>query len=609
MVVQSMTSTNTNDIDATVEQCIRIFDAGASMVRITTQGLKEVESFGKIKKELVKRGYKNPLVADVHYSPHVAKAAAAIADKVRINPGNFAGFKTGRTSIHTPTEFTKELTTIKEYLAEIVEVCKEHGTALRIGVNHGSLSDRILGRYGDTPIGMAESAMEFIRILEKLEFYDIVVSMKSSNVRVMVYSSRMLLKMMQEEAKVYPIHLGLTEAGEGEDGRMKSAIGIACLLSEGIGDTVRISLTEDPAMEIPVAQKIVDFFCDRANFLPTFDSTINYWPTFEFEKRVSLPSQNLGGHNHPVVILSLPENSSKETALSDAGYNPDGTTGSTAADFLFFKNGKNPVNGQKGISIISEFEEWKEKKHSENHSYPIIDLKLYSGIENQISGLHFLRVSVSESDELLKILDTDIFGAIDLELSEIDTLKTGKKFFNKLARRNCRMPVILHKKYSSDSLEDLILKTSGELGPFLLEGLGDGIWIEEEKLEIEPSRLREIAFGILQASGMRISRTEFISCPGCGRTLFDIQAVAQKIRATCSHLIGLKIAIMGCMVNGLGEMADADYGYIGAGPGKINLYRGKVAVKTKISEEDALGELIELIKADGLWKEFENLKI
>jgi len=608
IVVQSMTNTSTNDIDASVEQCIRIFDAGASMVRLTTQGLKEIGNLKKIKHELNRRGYKNPVIADVHYSPHVAKAAAKIVEKVRINPGNFAGFKTGRRMPHTPTEYTKELTTLREFLEPLVEICKANNTAMRIGVNHGSLSDRILSRYGDTPSGMAESAMEFIRILHNLNFHNIVVSMKSSNVRTMVYATRFLVKMMQDEDKVYPLHLGITEAGEGVDGRIKSTIGIACLLDEGIGDTVRISLTEDPEYEIPVAKRIIQFFSDRAKDLPAYIKTLNYWPSFEFKKRVSLPSENIGGYHVPVVIVSLPKLPDMKDLSIDAGYlmDEDGTLvkGNLSADFIFLRNGNLPEDELKGFHFISEYENWKSTLYPATHHYPIFDLRSYFDNSYRHAGLHFLRISASEDDKkLFELLDNDIFGVIVLELPGKDAIWNAKQYFNHLAKRNCRMPVILYKKYRSECQDDLIIKASGELGSLLLEGLGNGIWIEEEKLEVEPSFLRKIAFGILQSSGIRISKTEFISCPGCGRTLFNLQTVTNSVKSATSHLKGLKIAIMGCIVNGPGEMADADYGYIGAGPGKISLYRGKEAIKKNIPENKALEELITLIKEDGKWIE------
>ncbi len=613
IVIQSMTNTNTNDIKASVEQCMRIFNAGASMVRLTTQGLKEVENLKKIKTELVKKGYTNPIIADVHYSPIVASAAAKIADKVRINPGNFAGFNAARKTLHTQAEYIKELGTIRELLGPLIEICKEHSTALRIGVNHGSLSERILSRYGDTPEGMAESAMEFIRILNNLDFHNVVISMKSSNVRVMVYATRLLVKKMQEEDKIYPVHLGLTEAGEGKDGRIKSSISLASLLNEGIGDTIRISLTEEPEQEIPVAKKIIEFFSTRDRNLPQFDKTTYNWSPFEFTKRISRQTENIGGHNVPIVILSLPENPDLKSLYMENGVilNEDGTirTNPFSADYIYFQPEEYAEDKLNGVKVISEYERWKEKLLPGALHYPILDLKSYAAYKSGIPDMHFLRVSPLEPDSnLLEILDTDIFGAIILELTELDTYKRGIKFFNILEKRNCHIPVILHKKYSSDSLDDLLVKASGELGSFLLEGLGDGIWIEERKLNIESSGIREIAFGILQASDMRISKTEYISCPGCGRTLFNLQSVTEKIRSSTSHLKGLKIAIMGCIINGPGEMADADYGFVGAGPGKISLYRGKEAIKTGIPEDKALEELINLIKSDGRWIERDSDK-
>jgi (E)-4-hydroxy-3-methylbut-2-enyl-diphosphate synthase len=424
----------------------------------------------------------------------------------------------------------------------------------------------------------------------------------------MVYANRLLVKKMQEEEMVYPLHLGITEAGEGEAGRIKSTIGIASLLNDGIGDTIRVSLTEDPEFEIPVAKKIINYFSDRTVDLPVFTKTLNYWPTFEFEKRVSLPSENIGGHHVPVVIISLSKLPDKKNLITETGHcldeNGNVLKGPLSADYIYLKDIV-PTEGKlTGCCVISEYENWKTNKHPGFHHFPVIDLKTFPLLEHRMTGLHFLRVSASESDKnLLEILDTDIFGVILLELTDKDALKNGKVFFNHLSRRNCRMPVILHKKYRSGSKDDLIIKASGELGPLLLEGLGNGIWIEEENPEISPSFTREIGFGILQSSGMRISKTEFISCPGCGRTLFDLQTITAKVKAATCHLKGLRIAIMGCIVNGPGEMSDADYGYVGAGPGKVSLFRGKEPVKKSIPEDNALEELINLIKEDGNWVE------
>jgi len=608
VAVQSMTNVPTDNILASVEQCIRIIEAGGEMVRLTTQGLKEVESLGQISEELKRRGYRVPLVADVHFKPSVAELAALVVEKVRINPGNYATRKTGRTEPYTPTEYTKELTTIREFLQPLIEICKNRGTAIRIGVNHGSLSERILSRYGDTPDGMAESAMEFIRIFAASGCRNLVVSMKSSNPRVMVYANRFLMKKMMAEELVFPVHLGVTEAGEGEDGRIKSTIGIASLLQDGIGDTIRVSLTEEPELEIPVAKKIIQFFAPVKKDLPVPQYNRHSWNSYSYDKRVSLPSENIGGKHVPVVIYRIGNPAGKESPLEEAGYiyTTDGIleTGKAAADYIFIDD-ENwfPVPG-KTVHSICKFPTWKERRKNLSHNYPLIDLKDYEQVKNEIYGLHFLRMKLGDTGpNLLEILDTDFLGCVIVDLPEEEVLNKTRQFFDLLSKRNCRIPVILHKTYHSQSYDDLVIRASGELGPVFLDGLGDGIWIVEDSLKIEPSVMRNLSFSILQSSGMRISKTEFISCPGCGRTLFSLQNVSQKIRAATSHLKGLKIAIMGCIVNGPGEMADSDYGYVGAGPGKISLYRGREMVKQGIPEEEALHEMIELIKVDGKWVE------
>ncbi len=608
MVVQSMTNVPTSDIQASVEQCIRVFEEGGEMVRLTTQGLKEVEALGQIREELIRRGYAAPLAADVHFKPSVAEEAAKIIEKVRINPGNYATRKTGRTEPFTPTEYAKELTTIKEFLQPLIEICKTQNRAVRIGVNHGSLSERIMSRYGDTPLGMVESAMEFIRIFNSCDFHKLVISMKASNPRVMMYANRLLMKKMQAEGEVYPVHLGVTEAGEGEDGRIKSSMGIASLLLDGIGDTIRVSLTEDPEKEIPVAKKIIKYFAPVKNDLPVDSFFRHSWNPHSYEKRLSLPSENIGGKHVPVVVVRISDPRGKEFPLTEAGlsFAADGTlqTSSGAADYIFLDDENWFSVPGKAVHAICNFQAWKERHKSLIHHYPFVDLVDYDWVKNEISGLHFLNLKLEGYDpQILSKLDFNFLGCVILELPENDVLYKTRQFFNDLARRNCRIPVILHKKYRSESFEDLVIRSSGEFGPIFLDGLGDGIWIEEENLSLEPTVLRELSFGILQSSGMRISKTEFISCPGCGRTQFNLQIVSQKIKAATAHISGLKIAIMGCIVNGPGEMADADYGYVGAGPGKISLYRKRDVVKQGIPEEDALSELIAVIKEDGYWLE------
>ncbi len=606
--VQSMTNVPTSEIELSVEQCIRIVDAGGEIVRLTTQGTKEVESLARIREELRLRGYTFPLVADVHFKPSVAEEAARIVEKVRINPGNYATRKTGRTEPYTATEYAKELSSIREQLQPLIDICKANHTAVRIGVNHGSLSERIMSRYGDTPEGMAESAMEFIRIFVAAGFTNLVVSMKASNPRVMVYANRFLMKKMQAEENVFPVHLGVTEAGEGEDGRIKSTIGIASLLQDGIGDTIRVSLTEDPEKEIPVAQKIIGFFSPEKKDLPNPKPSYYAWNQLSYQKRVTLPSQNIGGRNVPVVISRISDPTGKEFPLTEAGYSydDDGTlkTSPSAADFVFLDDENWFSVPGRFVHAICNFPAWKARHKSLVHHYPMFDLQDYNTVKNELPGLHFLRTKILDPEsKLLDILDIDFLGCLILDLPETDVQSKTRQFFNTLSRRGCRIPVILHKIYHNTSLEDLTIQAAGEFGPIFLDGMGDGIWIEEDSLGLEPGVLRNLSFGILQSSGMRISKTEFISCPGCGRTLFNLQSISQKVKEATGHLAGLKIAIMGCIVNGPGEMADADYGYVGSGPGKVSLYRGKEVVKQAIPEEEALEEMIGLIRGDGRWEE------
>ncbi|MCB9013679.1 MAG: flavodoxin-dependent (E)-4-hydroxy-3-methylbut-2-enyl-diphosphate synthase, partial [Bacteroidales bacterium] len=449
---------------------------------------------------------------------------------------------------------------------------------------------------------------EFIRIFTSSGFTNLVVSMKASNPRVMVYANRLLMKKMQEENMVFPVHLGVTEAGEGEDGRIKSAMGIASLLQDGIGDTIRVSLTEEPEFEIPVAKKIIDIFSPIKKDLPVASHNHYSFDPYSYSKRLSLPSENIGGKHVPVVIMKISDPTGKEFPLTEAGYHyaGDGTlsTSPQAADYIFLEDQNWFSVPGKAVHAICNYQAWKDRHKSLTHHYPIISIEDFDKYRNEIMGLHFLRLSLSDyKAPMLESLDTDFLGCLVLDLPKDDVLGKTRNFFYELEKRNCRIPVILHKTYHSESTEDLIIRSAGEFGPVLLDGMGDGIWIEENNLRLEPSFLRHLSFGILQSSGMRISKTEFISCPGCGRTLFNLQKISNKIRSSTSHLPGLKIAIMGCVVNGPGEMADADYGYVGAGPGKVSLYRGKELVKQGISEEEALNELISLIKEDGRWIE------
>ena len=512
--IQSMTNADTMDTEATVLQSIRMIDAGSEYIRITAQGIKEANNLAEIKNLLLQKGYSTPLIADIHFNPKAAEVAAAIVEKVRINPGNYVDRNTGK-SHFTDLEYDDELKRIADRLFPLIAICKQHHTAIRIGTNHGSLSERIMSRYGDTSKGMVESAMEFIIICRSFDFHDIVLSMKSSNIKVMVQSTRLLVARMKEEGMNYPIHLGVTEAGDGEDGRIKSAGGIGALLQDGIGDTIRVSLTEDPELELPVARKIVDFTKSNSSNHNIIDEPYPIDP-FNYNKRNSISTNNIGGNNPVQIYLS--------------------------EDIKEFK-------------IINNIED--------------ID-------------------SINPNDII--ILDFKDEG-----------IKNERLFFSTLINKKLYNPVIVKKEYAINNIEDLQIKAAIDFSSLLVDGLCDGICIENSYFDND--QLKDIMLAILQATGVRITKTEYIACPSCGRTQFKIQDGLKEIRKRTSHLKGLKIAVMGCIVNGPGEMADAHYGYVGAGNGKINLYKGKEVIEKNIDEALGVDALIHLIKQNGDWKE------
>jgi len=510
--VQSMTNTDTNDIDATVSQCVRLVNAGCEMVRVTAQGITEANNLALIKKGLKQKGIEIPLIADIHYNPRAAEVAAGIVEKVRINPGNYSD-KYSPGIILTEKAYNEELERIADRLRPLLQICRQNGTVIRIGTNHGSLSSRIMNRYGDTPEGMVESALEFGRICLGEGFRNLVFSMKSSNVKVMVQSTRLLVKRMMMEGMNFPVHLGVTEAGDGGDGIIKSASGIGTLLEEGIGDTIRVSLTGAPEPEIPVALAITrryNSFRSQAGI----NERISF-ATGDLKRRETIAVSGIGG-NYPVAVLR---------EMSGRLYTVD-----------------------------------------EN----------YQATES-LSGHYSDQFFIAEGN------------SAEMKKQLFQFPPTGSK------------PVILRNSYQTDNLLHFQVDSAIDFGSMLIEGIGDAIWSEAPG--INPETVSKTAYAILQATRARITRTEFISCPGCGRTLFNLQTISHKIREATSHLVGLKIAIMGCIVNGPGEMADADYGYVGAGPGKVSLYRGKAIVKQGLPEEDALDEMIGLIRADGKWVE------
>jgi (E)-4-hydroxy-3-methylbut-2-enyl-diphosphate synthase len=588
ILVQSMTSTNTLNTEETINQSLRIIRAGGELIRCTTQGVKEAENLKNIKNGIREAGFDIPLCADVHFNPKVALAAAELVEKVRINPGNFSDKRADFTNIEfTEKEYQTKLKKIEEKLIPLLEICKKNNTALRIGVNHGSLSNRIMSRYGDTPKGMVESAMEFLRICINHDFLNVVVSLKSSNTRVMVQSNRLMLAKMIGEEMNFPFHLGVTEAGDGEDGRIKSAVGIGTLLADGIGDTIRVSLTEPSENEIPVAKKLVEYCTQRIEHKKINEEDSIPIDFFEYNKRKTKSTLNIGGDNYPVVI------SNKEAS------------GELIPEFIyvgdkFIVESKN----QKSIFIIDE-EAWDQQIFIDENIVPLFkSINDFYLSDNKSEKLNFLRISCEEinNENILKIKNQNKLVLI-LDSQNINGNADQRAAFMRLMNVNCEIPVIIKRSYKENNLEDLQLKSASDVGCLFLDGLGDGIWIEnrQAKGEIDDQDIANTSFGVLQASRVRTSKTEYISCPGCGRTLFDLQKVTQEIRTRTTHLKNLKIGIMGCIVNGPGEMVDADYGYVGATAGEITLYKNKEVIKKNIPAENAVDELIQLIKDKGDW--------
>jgi (E)-4-hydroxy-3-methylbut-2-enyl-diphosphate synthase len=605
--IQSMTTTDTMDTQATVEQSIRIIESGADYVRITAPSMNEAKNLENIKKELHKRGYKAPLIADIHFTPNAAELAARIVEKVRVNPGNYADKKKFQVYNYTDDHYTAELDRIREKFTPLVLICKEYGTAMRIGTNHGSLSDRIMSRYGDTPLGMVESALEFVRICQDNNFYNIVLSMKASNPKVMVEAYRLLVNKMEEEEMNYPLHLGVTEAGEGEDGRIKSAVGIGTLLEDGLGDTIRVSLTEEPEFEVPVCKRLVERYTKRENtkyISPVIDcAVVPAINPFEYTRRQTAEINKTGGHHVPVVIISLNEVSSSEE-LSEIGYDYDAkldkwNINDIAADYIYLKDKDINFNLPGTLKKIFDYDFWTSSKNK-NDSFPLLNHEQYSSASNLSDKQNFLLLTFDDlSEDFISKLKNDSKTVLIFRTDNQNALTEIRAAFIKLSNHNVNLPVIIKREYNNIDEENLMLYSSTDVGGLLIDGLGDGIWLDSNI--IDTNKLNNISFGILQATRTRISKTEYISCPSCGRTLFDLQETTAKIRNRTHHLKGVKIAIMGCIVNGPGEMADADYGYVGSGPGKITLYKGKEVVKRSINTEYALDELIALIKENGDW--------
>lgn len=583
--IQSMANVSTMDTDAAVQQAIRMIEAGSEYVRFTAQGEREAHNLGVIRRRLEEAGYTTPLVADIHFNPRAADVAAGEVEKVRINPGNYVDkLKTFDTIEYTDEEYAAELQKIRDRFVPFLDICKAHATAIRIGVNHGSLSDRIMSRYGDTPEGMVASCMEFLRICRDEHFPDVVISIKASNTVVMVRTVRLLVRTMEAEGMHYPLHLGVTEAGDGEDGRIKSAVGIGALLADGIGDTIRVSLSEDPEAEIPVARKLVDYILERRGHEPIDASpTPDYDPVYAV-RRNSRVVEGIGGGFPPVVIS---DRSNGDFEFDHA----------SLPDYLYIGK-EDPDNLPDHFRLIVDAHFWKERPNV----YPSFIASEIEELKDYSTPLKFIRLTNRDlTDRVIEILQHDKTVVVMLSTHHRNGVGSERAAMHRLMSAGCDVPVVLHRDYRETDLETLQIKSASDFGTLLLDGFGDGIMLHDEGC---PARTADSCmFGILQATRTRVSKTEYISCPSCGRTLYNLQTTIARIKAATSHLKGLKIGIMGCIVNGPGEMADADYGYVGAGPGRVSLYKGKECILKNIPEDQAVDLLIQLIKENGDWKD------
>lgn len=608
--VQSMTTIDTMDTAGSIEQTIRMVEAGCEYVRITAPSVKEAQNLEAIRKGLKVRGYAVPLVADIHFTPNAAELAARLVEKVRINPGNYADKKRFETIEYTEASYQAELDRIRSKFVPLIKICKEYGTAMRIGTNHGSLSDRIMSRYGDNPVGMVESALEFLRICEDESFYNVVLSMKSSNPQVMVQAYRLLVQKLDEEGlKPYPLHLGVTEAGDGEDGRVKSSVGIGTLLEDGLGDTIRVSLTEEPEAEVPVAYALASRYDNRAGHDPIPE--IAHYPItpFDYNRRKTREVINIGGGHHvPRVIADL----SAKNAITPASFFALGyhysipldkwNIADMACDYILVGNNTIDFEIPGTLGLIYDHQTWLEQKHRDR-SYPLLKAAQYLGGVTQSDQLNFVLVLLKDLTlPLIEKLKADRTAVLLLDTGNRHGMAEQRRMFVELMNNGCDVPVIIGRHYTGITPEQLQLYAATDLGGLLVDGLGDGVLISAEHSGSD-KMINETAFNILQATRTRISKTEYISCPSCGRTLFDLQETTARIRARTSHLKGIKIGIMGCIVNGPGEMADADYGYVGSGPGRITLYKGKEVVRRNVPTAQAVDELIDLIREHDDWIE------
>ncbi len=632
--VQTMTTTDTMNTLATVEQTIRCIEAGAELVRITAPSRNEAENLQNIKNELRKRGYDTPIIADIHFTPNAAEIAARIVEKVRVNPGNYVDKKKFEQIDYTDAEYAEEIERIQERFTPLLRICKEYGTAMRIGTNHGSLSDRIMSRYGDTANGMVESAMEFLRIARYESYHNIVLSMKSSNPQVMVQAYRLLIQQMDAEfGEIYPLHLGVTEAGDGEDGRVKSAAGIGTLLEDGIGDTIRVSLTEDPEFEIPVCRDLVKRYTQPAPSTQTIPAIekIGYSP-FVYGRRKTFSVDNIGGKQVPVVVADLSKLSNIQAAdLAAIGYKYDAVTdkwniSDAAADYVFTGNQVLDFALPGTLKVIS-YPATAALANDQTKCIPIFDAQGYLESEYKHPVLNFVMIDCYSDQtpindySYLDQVANDPTVVLCLSSKHQQAMPAVRRMFLELINKQINNPVVLITDSNWQTADEHLIHFSTECGALFLDGFGDGICLGMSSNAYTTSAvnnasgrnylnnqsveqfLNNTAFGILQATRTRISKTEYISCPSCGRTLFDLQETTAKIRSVTNHLKGVKIAIMGCIVNGPGEMADADFGYVGSGVGTITLYKGKEVVKKNIDSNIAVNELIQLLKDSEAWIE------
>lgn len=596
--IQSMVNTPTHHVDASINQAIEIIEAGGELVRFTVINSKDAEALNEIKKALVAKGYETPLVADVHFNAELADISAKYVDKVRINPGNYIDKRANFTQVDfTDDEYQNELLRLKERFVSFLNICKEHQTAIRIGTNHGSLSDRIMSRYGDTPNGMVEATMEFLRLCKEENFDNVLVSLKSSNTRVMIQAYRLLALRMQQESMNYALHLGVTEAGSGEDGRIKSAVGIGALMNDGLGDTIRVSLTEHPAKEIPVAKLLADYFEQRAGKI---DQTISITPIYDPYKYEARKVNSVLNTNLPVVIGDIStELEITKSVLENLGFIFNQETkvierGDTSPDVIYTGEQVFPFNPPENTSILTECNYWDENLNA----YPLFSFHDYLMSSKKSAEQNWVQVELSQlNKETINIIKKDKTIVLVAFAYSNNAGNELRQIINILTENNCSVPVVIQRIYHEFTLSDFQLKSAADNGSLFTDGLANGLWIKNT-FNNGVNELTETAFSILQAARSRTTKTEYISCPGCGRTLFELEKTLAEVKESTSHLKGLKIAVMGCIVNGPGEMADADFGYVGAGAGKVSLYKGKELIKRDIDTKNAVQELLDLIATE-----------